>query len=90
MPVTGTRSWLNFFREEFHLPIMEPWREWWVPGFHKYDDQVGGMVWKLQNLTFVTVKNAGHMVPKDQPAAAYEMLQAFLDGKDLPEKIFTQ
>lgn len=55
---------------------------------HKYEDQVGGMVWKLENMTLVTLKNAGHMVPKDQPAAAYEMVQAFLDGRDLPDKQF--
>lgn len=54
---------------------------------HKYDDQVGGMVWKLMNLTFVTVKNAGHMVPRDQPQAAYEMVEAFLAGRDLPDKV---
>jgi carboxypeptidase C (cathepsin A) len=39
------------------------------------------------NLTFVTVKNAGHMVPRDQPQAAYEMLEAFLAGRDLPDKV---
>lgn len=44
------------------------------------------MVWKLRNLTMVTVKNAGHMVPQDQPLAALTMLTAFLNGKDLEEK----
>ena len=23
-------------REEFNIPVMEPWREWWVPGIHKH------------------------------------------------------
>jgi carboxypeptidase C (cathepsin A) len=38
------------------------------------------MVWKLKNLTMVTVKNAGHMVPQDQPKSSLAMLTAFLKG----------
>jgi carboxypeptidase C (cathepsin A) len=53
-------------REEQGLPIVDPWREWWVPGFHKHEDQVGGMVWQLKDLTFASIKGAGHMVPKDK------------------------
>ena len=32
-------------------------------------------------LTFLTVKGAGHMVPKDRPAHALDMRTAFLDAK---------
>lgn len=52
-------------------------------GKHEGEDQVGGMVWKLRNLTLVTVKNAGHMVPQDQPEASLVMLNTYLKGKDL-------
>lgn len=45
----------------------EPWREWWVYGAHAHEDQVGGMVWGLRGITFVSVRGAGHMVPKDKP-----------------------
>lgn len=45
VPITGTLKWLDRLREEEGLPIMTPWREWWVPGFHKHEDQVGGMTW---------------------------------------------
>jgi hypothetical protein len=38
---------------------MEPWREWWVNKLHKYEDFVGGMIWKLKNMTIVSVKGAG-------------------------------
>lgn len=86
VPITGTKSWIQQLREQFHVPVMEPWREWWVYGKHAGEDQVGGMVWKLRNLTFVSVKNAGHMVPQDQPEAALVMLNAFLKGEDLPER----
>ena len=33
-----------------------------------------------QNFTFLTVKGAGHMVPKDRPRHALDMLARFLDG----------
>jgi len=45
VPITGTLAWLDLYREEHGLPIIEPWREWWVQGAHKHEDQVGGMVW---------------------------------------------
>lgn len=59
VPITGTITWVQRLREQFSLPVLEPWREWWLPGLHKYEDQVGGMFWKVKGLTFVSVKNAG-------------------------------
>ena len=32
------------------------------------------------NFTFLTVKGAGHMVPKDRPRHALDMLRRFLAG----------
>ena len=66
--------------------MLEPWREWWVPGLHKDEDQMGGNVWKLRGLTFIQVKGAGHMVPADKPKEAQVMLEAFVSGRDLPWK----
>lgn len=86
VPITGTLAWLHQFREDYGLPIVDPWREWWVKGLHKHEDQVGGMVWQLKNLTFVSVKGAGHLVPKDKPREAETLLSAFLNGVALPEK----
>lgn len=84
VPITGTVTWLVRMRDEFGLPILEQWREWWVPGLHKHEDQVGGMVWKLKGLTFASVKGAGHMVPKDKPKEAAVLFNAFINGQDLP------
>jgi serine carboxypeptidase-like clade II len=64
--------------------VEEQWREWWVPGLHKHEDQVGGMVWKLRGFTFASVKGAGHMVPHDKRKEAYTLLTSFLAGTDLP------
>lgn len=44
------------------------------------------MVWKLTNLTFASVKGAGHLVPKDKPKEAETLLNSFMDGVNLPYK----
>ena len=64
----------------------EPWREWWVPGLHKHEDQVGGMVWSLRGLKFVSIKGAGHEVPRDKKAEAYVLIDKFISGEHLPYK----
>ena len=56
-----------------------------MPGLHKHEDQVGGMVWKLDGLMFASVKGAGHMVPKDKRLEAKTLLDHFLQGNDLPD-----
>lgn len=42
-----------------------------------------GIVRSFGNFTFLRVFNAGHMVPKNQPAAALDMLNKFLCNHDL-------
>jgi carboxypeptidase C (cathepsin A) len=42
------------------------------------------MVWKLRGLTFASVKGAGHMMPKDKRKEAAVILNAFLNGINLP------
>jgi serine carboxypeptidase-like clade 2 len=86
VPITGTLAWVSMLREELGLPVVEPWREWWVRGAHKHEDQVGGMVWQLKSLTFVSVKGAGHFVPRDKPKEAETLINYFLDGVNLPYK----
>jgi len=45
---------------------------------------VGGYVQDYDGgLSFATVRNAGHMVPYTQPAAALHLLSAFLAGEPL-------
>lgn len=86
VPITGTVSWLYRLKEELGLPTLTPWREWWVKGLHQHEDQVGGMVWGMKNITFVSVKGAGHMVPHDKPQAAEVLIRAFVEGREMPEK----
>lgn len=67
VPITGTLRWIERFKEDHGVPVVQPWREWWIKGLHTHEDQVGGMVWQLRNFTFASVKGAGHMVPHDKP-----------------------
>ena len=59
VPITGTLRWLQMLRDDYHVKVKRPWREWWVHGRFPHEDQVGGMTWELENLTFVSVRGAG-------------------------------
>lgn len=45
VPITSTKNWVSAYRSTYEVPIRKNWREWWVPGFHKGEDQVGGFIW---------------------------------------------
>ncbi|TNM91163.1 hypothetical protein fugu_003452 [Takifugu bimaculatus] len=45
-----------------------------------YEQQVGGFYQQFGNLTFLTVKGAGHMVPQWAPGPAFHMFQSFLNN----------
>lgn len=74
VPITGTLEWLTWLKKEQQLPTLQKWRRWWISGNNKNEDQVGGMYWELEGITFVSVKGAGHMVPQDKPASASVLL----------------
>ncbi|CAG2170264.1 unnamed protein product, partial [Oppiella nova] len=44
----------------------------------KEDNEVTGYAKKVDNLTHVIIRNAGHMVPTDQPRAALDMMNRFI------------
>ena len=46
--------------------------------------RLGGWTQVYKGLTFVTVRDAGHMVPADKPSQALEVFRRFLAGKSLP------
>jgi cathepsin A (carboxypeptidase C) len=45
--------------------------------------RAAGDVRASENLAFVRVFNAGHVVPADQPAVALTMMNRFFHGEDL-------
>lgn len=68
----GTMRWIN----KLNFTIETKWKQW------KFNDQVAGYVQKYkEGLVIVTVKGAGHMVPQDQSASAFTMVNAFFKGE---------
>lgn len=49
--------------------------QWWVNG------DIAGYVKQAGNLTEILVRNAGHMVPQDQPQWAFDLITRFTSGK---------
>lgn len=70
----------EMFAEALKLPLLEDYSEWTYIA-EDTTKQVGGWYKKFDRLSWLTIKGAGHMVPTDTPIQAYNMFQAFLDGK---------
>ena len=74
----GNEAWIT---KGLNISATSPWTKW-----RGSDGQVAGYFETFatgnpaQNFTFLTVKGAGHMVPKDRPRHALDMLARFLDG----------
>ncbi|KAL2460225.1 Serine carboxypeptidase-like 40 [Abeliophyllum distichum] len=71
VPVTATQYSLT----KLGAPVKTPWYPWYLHG------EVGGYVVEYQNVTFVTVRGAGHLVPSYQPERALTFFSSFLEGK---------
>ncbi|KAH9128258.1 hypothetical protein LEN26_009136 [Aphanomyces euteiches] len=70
----GTQRWIT--REGLNLSIEAPWRPWFGP-----DQQLAGYTETYTNLTFTTIKGAGHMVPATRPLHALYMFECLLYGQ---------
>ena len=46
-----------------------------------YNDQIAGFVHEYDHVTFMTVKNSGHMVPTYTPGPALQMITNFLKNQ---------
>jgi len=68
----GTQNWLD----ALNLTVLSPWQSW-----RGSDKQVAGYFTVYDGLTFLTVKGAGHMVPKDRPLHALDLFTSFLTGR---------
>ncbi|KAK4437852.1 Serine carboxypeptidase II-3 [Sesamum alatum] len=71
IPVTTTR----YSMPKLGAPVKTPWYPWYSQG------EVGGYVVEYQNVTFVTIRGAGHFVPSYQPERALVFFLSFLEGK---------
>ncbi|XP_050213213.1 serine carboxypeptidase 1-like [Mercurialis annua] len=72
VPITSTRYAINKLQ-----PLVQswPWHAWYTQG------EVGGYAVEYENLTFVSVRAAGHFVPSYQPARALVLFSSFIQGK---------
>ncbi|KAL1534676.1 serine carboxypeptidase 1-like [Salvia divinorum] len=71
VPVTTTR----YSMPKLSNTVKTPWYPWY------YEGEVGGYVVGYENVTFVTIRGAGHFVPSYQPERAVAFFSSFLEGK---------
>ncbi|XP_059928267.1 cathepsin A-like [Gadus macrocephalus] len=62
----------QWFVEDLGIQETTKYQSW------KYDNQIAGFYQQYGNLTFLTVKGAGHMVPQWAPGPALHMFESFI------------
>ncbi|CAI9107286.1 OLC1v1006605C1 [Oldenlandia corymbosa var. corymbosa] len=74
VPFTGSQAWTR----SLGYKIVDEWRPWFV------NDQVAGYLQGYDyNLTFLTIKGAGHTVPEYKPREALAFYTRWLEGKEI-------
>ncbi|XP_078149529.1 serine carboxypeptidase-like 2 [Carex rostrata] len=74
VPFVGTQAWIR----SLNFSIVDDWRPWYSGG------QVAGFTRRYSNnLTFATVKGAGHTAPEYKPKECLDMLERWLSGTPL-------
>ncbi|KAI3448095.1 hypothetical protein Pfo_004760 [Paulownia fortunei] len=71
VPITTTR----YSMPKLGAAVKTPWYPWYNQG------EVGGYAVEYQNITFVSIRGAGHFVPSYQPERALTLFSSFLEGK---------
>ncbi|KAK6143530.1 hypothetical protein DH2020_023878 [Rehmannia glutinosa] len=71
VPVTTTK----YSMPKLGSLIKTPWYPWYSQG------EVGGYIVDYQNVTFVTIRGAGHFVPSYKPEQALTLFSSFIEGK---------
>ncbi|XP_047092362.1 serine carboxypeptidase-like 13 isoform X1 [Lolium rigidum] len=73
-PFLGTHAWIR----SLNFSIVDDWRAWHLNG------QAAGFTIKYENnMTFATVKGAGHTAPEYRPEECFAMAQRWLDNEPL-------
>ncbi|KAL6494733.1 hypothetical protein OROGR_031533 [Orobanche gracilis] len=76
IPVTATK----YSMTKLNARVETSWYPWYLQG------EVGGYAVGYENVTFVTVRGSGHMVPSHQPERALAFFSSFLQGILPPNK----
>lgn len=88
VPFPGTRLWLERLQEQFNMSIKPGYD---FRAYNTPEGQVAGWTWTLQTsdasaeLTFASVRAAGHLVPYTQGSRGLQMFETFLDGPFAPQ-----
>jgi carboxypeptidase C (cathepsin A) len=87
---SGTNDFVcNYFGGSRWLAAMKwPGQQAYINAPNKnwvVNSNVAGQSKSAQGLTFLTVANAGHMVPMNQPVNALSMVKTFIEGKPFAE-----
>eukprot|EP01100_Stratorugosa_tubuloviscum_P010959 TRINITY_DN47_c1_g1_i1.p1 TRINITY_DN47_c1_g1~~TRINITY_DN47_c1_g1_i1.p1 ORF type:complete len:451 (+),score=180.14 TRINITY_DN47_c1_g1_i1:106-1458(+) len=77
VPFIGSQRWMN----SLNLPLVEDCRGWYYTDTQFGDHSQGGHVTVWENLTFITVRAAGHMVPQYQPERAFYLFNKYLKNE---------
>ena len=79
VPYNSNADWVEALAKQQGYPQLQPWRPWRV------DTVPAGYVTTYaaaqHNLTFLTIKQSGHMVPQYQPERAFSFFSRWLEGK---------
>ncbi|XP_021851854.1 serine carboxypeptidase-like 20 [Spinacia oleracea] len=74
VPYTGTQAWTS----SLGYQVLDEWRPWMS------NNQIAGYVQAYDhNLTFITIKGAGHTVPEYKPREALDFFSRWLEGKPM-------
>ena len=80
VPYNSNEDWIAALAAEQKYPMKEAWRPWLLDNVPAGYVTTYGPMQSGHNWTFVTIKDAGHMVPEYQPERALAMTTRFLAG----------
>ena len=81
VPFNSNADWVSLLAQQQGYETVQTWRPWLL------NDVPAGYVTKYStpgpgNFTFVTVKEAGHMIPTFQPERAFALFQRWLNDEE--------
>ncbi|PWZ38432.1 Serine carboxypeptidase-like 7 [Zea mays] len=68
VPFVGTQAWIRYL----NFTVVDDWRPWYIGG------QVAGFTRNSGNLTYATVKGAGHTAPEYKPTECQTMFTKWI------------
>ena len=66
------------------MPLTQPWRPFGVLPAGRRVQGGFSMAWNAGQVTFASIRGAGHLAPLYRPAATYTLMHAFQTGQPLP------